>query len=469
MMRRAGVMVCAALAVSGLVVSGVPAAADVQFSAAVFRATHNSYSGNLDGNKGSITAQLDQGVRFIEFDIHDNGYASLNDYAVGHDSPGNLVDHSGNPASNSLRDWMNVVATWSRAHTGHAPIVVMLDLKDDLTDNVSYQAGNLGALHQELSDVFGAQLALAKDYPTLPSVDSLRGRILPLLSGHAGSRAEYRRDVGYRPAVAINRNGQIVEVHDSGGGALWYWTGTYGPDGRVTWQRHGRFDTGKNPAVAINDNGLVVEVHESQSASTLWSRVGQFGANGDITWSASRQYDSGVNPTVVFTDPAGTTLREIHKSQSNDQNWTWQGTAGGTGVTWTGNARTADARYDKANAAAGSARVSVWTGADNGTSAQTLRYSTDRIAGGRITYPQTAFVEYQEGDSAELKTGALFYGAPASSTSFITSSRRAGSIVRGWGFNSAGNATDPLASYPATDRPQDSWYVSLMNQSGAVQ
>ena len=42
-----------------------------------------------------------------------------------------------------------------------------------------------------------------------------------------------------------------VEVHDSGSGTLWYWTGQYGADGRITWLRHGKYDTGKTPAVAV--------------------------------------------------------------------------------------------------------------------------------------------------------------------------------------------------------------------------
>jgi hypothetical protein len=130
-------------------------------------------------------------VRFLEFDIHDNGYGTSHDYGVGHDSPGNLVDHAGNPASNALRDWLAVVAAWSGAHPAHAPIVVMLDMKDNLTDNPSFAAGNLTALNQELSGVFGAKLLQAKDYPTgLPSVDALRGRVLTLLSGDGASRAE---------------------------------------------------------------------------------------------------------------------------------------------------------------------------------------------------------------------------------------------------------------------------------------
>src|SRR6266498_1152297 len=92
---------------TGLLASGVmaaPAGADQPFTSAVFLATHNSFSGNVDGAKNSITYQLDHGVRFIELDIHDNGYATNHDYSVGHDSPGDAVDHAGNPASNLLRD-----------------------------------------------------------------------------------------------------------------------------------------------------------------------------------------------------------------------------------------------------------------------------------------------------------------------------------------------------------------------------
>jgi hypothetical protein len=38
---------------------------DLPFASAIFHATHNSYSGNLSGSRGSITQQLDTGVRFV--------------------------------------------------------------------------------------------------------------------------------------------------------------------------------------------------------------------------------------------------------------------------------------------------------------------------------------------------------------------------------------------------------------------
>lgn len=461
-MTRLPALAVTAATTAALLTGGTAEAASPPFTSSVFRATHNSYSGSVDGAKNSIAYQLDHGVRFIEYDIHDNGYATNHDYGVGHDSPGNAVDHSGgNPASNNLRDWLSTVNTWSAAHPAAAPIVVMLDLKDNLTDNANFAEGNLVAVNQELESVFGSRLLRAQDYPAgSPTVDALRGRVLPLLSGDGGSRSEYKRDVGYHPAVALNGRGQIVEVHDSGGGALWYWTGTYGADGRVTWLRHGKYDSGQTPAVALNDNGDLVEVHQSQGATTLWYHVGKLGSDGEITWQASHQYDNGVSPTVAFTD--ATHLREIHQSQGSSQNWTWNGTLSATTVAWTGNAKTSDARFAKDTAVNGARRVKVWTGADGPTPSNTLRADTASVAGDRIRYRQVAFDEFQKGDSAELQQGALFYGAPATESAFITSARQSGKLVRGWDFDSAGDATTPLANYPATNHPYDAWYQTLL-------
>ena len=472
MTRSRALLSVLALTAPMLLIGG-PARADanVPYPSAVFRATHNSYSGHVDGAKNSITYQLDHGVRFIELDVHDNGYATAHDYAIGHDSPGNLVDHAGNPASNLLRDWLDVVNGWSAAHPTAAPIVVMLDLKDDLTDNPSFAAGNLTALNQEIASAFGSRLLTAGDYPASPPlVDTLRGKVLALLSGDAKTRAEYKRDLGKNPAVALNTGGQVVEVHDSGAGVLWYWTGRY-ESGRVTWLRHGKYDTGQTPAVALNDNGDLVEVHQSPGATTLWYHVGHLGADGEITWSPSHQYDNGVLPTVAFTSPAGTQLREIHRSQSGSQNWTWNGTlnTATSTVSWSGNAKTSAARYDTTTATRGTSRVHVWTGADGPTPAQTLRVDTDAVTGDRIRYQQTAFDEYQKGDSAELQQGALFYAAPATESAFITSARQSGRLVRGWDFDSANLATNPPANYPATNHPYDAWYENLLTQWGAVQ
>jgi hypothetical protein len=63
-----------------------------------------------------------------------------------------------------------VINTWSQQHPTAAPLVVMCDLKDDLTDNPSFAAGNLTALNQELLSVFGPRLLADKAYPASPLV-----------------------------------------------------------------------------------------------------------------------------------------------------------------------------------------------------------------------------------------------------------------------------------------------------------
>src|SRR5262249_50484736 len=159
------------------------------------------------GMKGPILQQLDWGSRFVELDIYHTNYAALGDYQLGHDAPDDdEVDHGGgNPASALLRDWLTVVATWSAAHPDAAPIVVMLDLKTDLGGAASYAAGTFMALNDELTSVLGGQIFPATEAPRGPgglTVDSLRGRILPQLSGNVNSRMGYFRQSADHPAVA---------------------------------------------------------------------------------------------------------------------------------------------------------------------------------------------------------------------------------------------------------------------------
>jgi hypothetical protein len=329
------------------------------------------------------------------------------------------------------------------------------------------------ALNRELADVFGPRLLPAKAMSgAVPTVGALRGRVLALLSGDGGSRGEYRHDVGYNPAVAMNKWGQIVEVHDSGSGTLWYWTGTYRADGRVTWQRHGRYDNGRTPAVALNDEGYLVEVHQSENNSGLWYRVGRLDGNGEISWPASKKYDEGTQPTVSFLDADGTAVREVHRSQNNNQNWEWQGSLNRSAksVLWSGNRKTDSSRYPKTVAVSGSNRVSVWTEADGASPSNTLRYATDRIDGDRIRYDQVAFVEYQSGDGdRDLANTSLFYAADAGDKGFITSARASGHMVRAWDFDDPADATTPPANQPATNSPWAAWYQSLTSSAGAVE
>ncbi len=456
----------------------LPAAAppDLPFASAIMRATHNSFSGNLaSGSRGSILYQLDHGIRFLELDINQDGYATYGDYQIGHGSRDSEVDHSGgNPAGDSLRDWLGQMAGWSNQNPDHAPLVVMLDMKGDPSKSTSFAAGDFTALNAELRDEFGSQLILAKDYPDqLPTINSLRGKVITLLSGDSAGRWDYRQDSGANPAVSINSHGQVVEVHEAGGG-LWFWSGRLGSDGRVTWQRHGKFDTGTTPTVALSDEGMIVDVHKGENSTdhTLWYNVGRLAANGDITWGAGHKYDTGVLPTIQFTDASGTTLREIHRSQSSSQNWDWRGTLNPSSLTvdWASNGTTSDPRYDSTTATSGSLQVHVSTGTDpDSSSGSTLHYSTPTVPQDRIRNEQLAYTDFQPGDSSNLQNGAIFYSADSSDTSFIASNRSLGHVVRGWDFDSADDATDPLANQPATNHPYDAWYDQLMSRPDVVE
>jgi hypothetical protein len=448
---------------------------DLPFASAIVRATHNSFSGNLaSGSRGSILTQLDSGVRFLELDITEDAYGTWHDYQIGHGSRDTEVDHAGgNPASDSLREWLDEIADWSTRNPDHAPLVVMLDIRNDFANNTSFANGDPTALNEELKNAFGSSLVLAKDFPDqLPTINSLRGRVITLLSGDSNTRWGYRRDGGQNPSVAINAHGQVVEVHDSGGG-LWFWSGQIQGNGRVSWQRHGKFDTGTTAAVALNDNGMIVEVHKAENVidNSLWYSVGRLAGNGDITWGAAHKYDTGVLPTIQFVDSAGTTLREIHRSQANSQNWDWNATLNSSDFTvgWAGNGTTSDPRYDSTTAKNGGLQIHVWAGPDGTSSGSILQYSTPTMFQDWIRYDQVAYVDTQPGDSVELQNGALFYSAPASDTEFIASNRSIGHIVRGWDFDSTDEATDPLANEPATNHPYDPWYHDLLSRPDVVQ
>lgn len=67
---------CAAVFAAPATSSAALPGDDLPVASAIFRATHNSYSGDIGGSRGSIVSQLDSGVRFVEFDVHDNGYAT---------------------------------------------------------------------------------------------------------------------------------------------------------------------------------------------------------------------------------------------------------------------------------------------------------------------------------------------------------------------------------------------------------
>ncbi|HMR74089.1 MAG TPA: hypothetical protein PKD61_03225, partial [Polyangiaceae bacterium] len=455
------------------------AGASESYADATFFASHNSYSPGPE--LGTLQAQLDAGVRFVEFDVHDNDFASQG-YRVGHDAPGNEVAlGAGNPNTLGLSAWLKAIATWSSAHKGHAPITIGLDLKDSLEDNPSYAAGNLAALNDVLLAAFGNALFPEPDASTaLPTVAALRDRVVVVLSGDHTTRLAYVRDTGKNPSVALNAAGQVLEIHDSGAGDLWYWSGSL-TAGAVRFARHSRYDTGKNPAVLLDDSGVVVEVHEHPSTPQLFYRVGRLTSDQEVTWqdSAGKAFpgnDGGQNPSLAWV-VAGSALREVHKSQNSSQNWYWDGAlnAAKTDITWTRKSadggKTSDPAYDATRSSAGGNSVQVSSAGHGPFSTDVLLVALNAGKPERIRYPQQMFVEVQPGNAMLEKDNAWFFAADARSATdraWATGWRSAGKLVRFWVFNDVKYATAPPPSFGATDAPLSSWYQTYCAGVGCV-
>jgi hypothetical protein len=459
---------------------------DRLYSEVSFAATHNSYA--VASGVGSIRAQLDRGVRLIEFDIHDDDYSRFG-YRLGHSDVGDKVFHGdGNPDGNGLREWLALIDDWSDAHRGHAPITLILDLKDSLVDNDSYTEGNLLALNDELTRALGSKLYWASDVEAhgWATIGALRGRVLAVLSGSERTRVAYRGVRAMHPSVAMNAKGDVVEAHDSGKGELWYWTGKRQDDGTIAWRRNGRYDTGQNPALDLADDGTIVEVHEDPDLDDyqLWYRVGRLDEAGEIHWANANGLpfpdgDGGVTPTVRITDVSRGKIREVHRSQYSDRRCYWDGTIDGTlgTIAWTrgdgDRGKTDDPLFAKRAASKDGRSIEVFTGEDGSFGSDTLLYKTDRLPRARIRPSQLAFVEFQHGGTRELQNDGLFFCAGSAdepvTRSWAGAWRSAGKIARLWQFNARGSAYESAAvSFPATDLPFSDWYDEYCHLLGCV-
>jgi hypothetical protein len=429
----------------------------------IFKATHNSYTGH---EKGSIIEQLDEGVRSLELDFHDNDYLSLQSYQIGHSQAGSEVElGGGNPNRYHLQDWLGVIYEWSLEHPNHSLITVVLDIKDNLTDNHSYQEGNLAAINDLISNQFSSHLLQSHDWNMDLTVAETRGKIQVILSGDRETRKMYKRDKGNNPAVAVNDQGQVISVHESGQGTLWYWTGQINSSGTVEWKRHGLYDTGIAPAISINNEGWFVEVHQSESSNTLWSHVGYLDSDFEPIFFPSEEYDNGQSPTIAFVDLDGNQLKEIHNSASTFLNWDWEVTLNTNNATlnWIDNSQTNDVKFEKSLSQNSNYMIEVLTGVEKNAPSDTLLYSTNDVHRERIRYPQLVHIELQKDDPSELEDDETFFSATGSGDfSSIELWNTRGYLSRMWEFNS-NHIGNEIMTFPATDEPMESWYQDYMD------
>ncbi|BDD07739.1 hypothetical protein FUAX_01710 [Fulvitalea axinellae] len=209
----------------------------------------------------------------------------------------------------------------------------------------------------------------------------------------------------YQSDVGMDKNGNIVEVHQSRSSyTIWYHTGKI-KGNHIEWSSSRKYDTGRVPSVDLNDNGTVVEVHKTSSIFTnsLWYRVGRFSGNS-VQWGDSHKYDSGSDP-VVSVNNSGDVV-EVHKSQSNLGLWARSGkvnTGNGT-ISWNRNSKYDTGKNPSIAVNDNGLVVEVHESETKGT----LYYHIGRLSSSDISWGPSRF--YQTGSSpsvALLNDGTL--------------------------------------------------------------
>jgi hypothetical protein len=424
------------------------------YDATCFRATHNSYSG---GARGSIVDQLRGGVRLLELDVHAKGFETLRDFRVGHLKPGAEVSlGNGNPDSIMLSDWLATIARWSNEHV-HAPITLVLDLKDDL---IGADCGGPEELNKALEAAFGDLLYTRDERDrggAWPETSDLLNRVLCVLSGNGNTRASYRWTYGTDPALAVNARGDVVLVYRSTAGDLNGYLGALQPGGGVEWQHKSTYCFSRmplsRPVVAVNDDGWVLAAHQFEPpqgfvGSRLESIVGRITEGRRVTWFGSEVFAQGGAPWLELK---GREVRAVHA-----------GTGGYRSVTGSLDTRRRDVDWGKGRkvqaAPPPSDRV-VWQGTAYRCAADATRAIVFGPEGGErrpVRFRQVAFVEEQIGDRRASVRDALFFAADAKNRAALEAARQRGQVVRAWGFEESD--LPPCSQIAATDDPRAAWY-----------
>jgi len=428
-----------------------------------FRASHNSYSGD---KRGSIERQLNAGVRCLEFDFHDNNFATFMDYRIGHLKPGAEVDHAlPNPADSLLASWLKVIDDWSQGHPGHEPITLILDAKDDLTDN---DEGDLGDLNHSLVTAFGGRLFTREAFDLhggWPDTSDLRDHVICVLSGSGTSRAAYRWAFGTTPAVAANAGGDVVLAYRSTAAEINCWRGDIDAgEVAVNWRRKhslaaSDIDLGE-PALGMNDDRWVVAVYRfgprpGLHGRMLTSKLGFLRDDGTINWWDTQVVDDGWMPSLNVN---GNDIHLIYRAASGSSRRLRTGVIDRTrrAIAWKKAKETTRAPFPCNVAAWGTHSISV--GLDH---LGAVGCVVDSGVLQPVRFPQVLFVECQKGEDPALFRDAPFFGAGAANQSEIAAARRKGLVARAWGFTEADKTqppSPPQENLPATDAPHTAWY-----------
>jgi hypothetical protein len=186
--------------------------------------SHNSYDeygvgleGLIGGGPGkpSLEKQLDAGVRSFEFDLHNKSWG----WAVYHVSD----VFSGGDYCDDLEECIDRLANWGKAHRGHEPITIWLEIKDGFDNGVHSPAALDQRILQDLGGlVYGPQhhmkkcpqaksLSASMRIPECgwPTIGQLRNMFMVVLHGDNGPLRRYLQDVqDYSPGI-YGANGYV--------------------------------------------------------------------------------------------------------------------------------------------------------------------------------------------------------------------------------------------------------------------
>jgi hypothetical protein len=162
---------------------------DVPYHQAFFKASHNSY-------EHSIREQLDNDVRGLEYDLHDDRIQEINDFEVYHLTKNYhvLLNEKGNPDNYLFTNWLNVINTWSNDQNhNHAPITLFIELKDNIIDsnNLPEEFYGIKKLNRLIQSSFSEKYLYTfkkfreNDFKW-PTVRKLKGNIIIVLTSYWG-------------------------------------------------------------------------------------------------------------------------------------------------------------------------------------------------------------------------------------------------------------------------------------------
>ncbi|MFX1386322.1 MAG: hypothetical protein ACFE9M_03820 [Promethearchaeota archaeon] len=162
---------------------------DIPYHKAFFKTSHNSY-------EHSIRAQLNKGVRGLEYDLHDDKIQEIGDFEVYHlqNHIDVLFSEDGNPDNLLFSNWLKLLNNWSNEQNKeHAPITLFVELKDGIIDsnNEPEELYGIKKMNKIIMNSFDAKtLYTFKDFRennyTWPTVKELKGCILIVLVSYWG-------------------------------------------------------------------------------------------------------------------------------------------------------------------------------------------------------------------------------------------------------------------------------------------